>query len=252
MKILNIFLITLLLFCVSINAQCSFIDEEGKSYDVDRFGGKIQQVNATDGSGIMFNIFLCSANSVAPCSQASPVCLVRPEGTTYNCGKPNLSPWKTTVPYGSGIVANFYNGSTCSNGVPRSATINLICDQSVSEYQAIAAVLTTNCNFRFDIRSCGGCPGGCSSSNPNGSGLDIGWILIIVSGSIFILYFIVGAIVKYKYFNAEGTDLIVNKGFWFELPILIKEGTVYSYRQIAGASGYSKFWIFISYEPNHA
>jgi len=231
----------LMILYITLIGACSFTDTQGKSYDIDRLAGRQIDVDATDGTGVIFKMFLCGTNALSPCTVASPICLVRPEGTTYNLGRPNLTPWNTAMPYGSGAVANYYNGSACTGGTQRSATITLICDQTVPDYQVVTAALTTNCNFKFDIKSCGGCPGGCTSVDPNAtSSFDIGWIVIIVAGSTFVLYFIIGALVKWKVYDAQGADLIPNYGFWTNLPSLVRDGVLFIYSSITGGSGYAK------------
>jgi len=232
-------ILILMIVYISVIKCCSFTDPQGKKYDVDRITGKQIEVLSTDGTGSTFNMYLCSTNAISPCTVASPICLVRPDLVTYNLGRPNLTPWTPMVPYGSGVVANFYNGSVCNGGIMRSAIINLYCDQTVAAYEVVVAALTVNCIFRFDIKSCGGCPGGCTSVDPNppGSSFDIGWILIIVAAGTLVLYFIIGAIVKYNVYNASGLELIPNVEFWTGLPGLVKDGVMFIYGSITGNSG---------------
>lgn len=38
----------------------------------------------------------------------------------------------------------------------------------------------------------------------------------------FVIYFVVGAIIKKVQYNATGTDIVPNKDFWVLLPVLLK------------------------------
>jgi hypothetical protein len=45
-------------------------------------------------------------------------------------------------------------------------------------------------------------------------------------------YFIVGIIINKFKFQKEGLDMIPQRGFWFDLPFLIKDGFVFTFGPI--------------------
>jgi hypothetical protein len=94
---------------------------------------------------------------------------------------------------------------------------------------------TTN-KFQVSWESQYACPIG---SGGNNKGLSGGSIFLIILLVVIVVYFVAG-ILWQKYRNhATGSDLIPNKEFWTELPILVKDGCKFTVNKIRGKSGYS-------------
>jgi hypothetical protein len=73
------------------------------------------------------------------------------------------------------------------------------------------------------------CPINTGSGN---KGLSAGSILLIILLVLVVVYLVLG-ILWQKYRNhATGSDLIPNKEFWTELPILVKDGCVFTYFKV--------------------
>jgi len=56
---------------------------------------------------------------------------------------------------------------------------------------------------------------------------------------IAVLYLIIGAAVQFKVKGARGLELIPNLEFWKDLPFLMKDGCVYTFRKLTCKSDYS-------------
>jgi len=116
-----------------------------------------------------------------------------------------------------GKVYLFYTGDS-----GRTVDVYLHCDQSVTSEPTVDATGDSTgvlYYYVFDLHSCHACPGGCSGGIEAGI---IGIVLIVLLIFGVAVYFIMGAIVLRVKYEATGTDLIINKAFWLDVPHLIK------------------------------
>jgi len=135
---------------------------------------------------------------------------------------------------------NLYpNGSVCTGGLVRSTDIQFVCNMSSPQPFYVKQAYLNNCKYFFVLHTCHVCDQGCPGGN-NALGFDIGWLIIILFFSLFFVYVGVGAIVKWRIYNAEGLELIPNWGFWSDLPLLIKDGVFYLIGFATGKVGYTK------------
>jgi len=240
MKYYLVIIFTLIL-CILVNGQtgpCSY-SANGETYDISPIGYTDYPVIATDGTGTFYTRF-CGKTDYN-CNQPTSVCLLRPDGQTkYNCGQAWLSKGWSLTSNNPVTLDNLYpNGSVCSGGIYRSTDIQLVCNMTAPKPFWVKSATLSNCKYSFELHTCYVCDSPCSGSN-NSLGFDIGWLLIVIVFSLFIVYLIIGAVVKWKVYNAEGLELIPNWGFWSDLPLLIKDGVFYLVGLVTGNTSYAK------------
>eukprot|EP00112_Aurelia_sp_Birch-Aquarium-sp1_P002504 Seg1278.4 transcript_id=Seg1278.4/GoldUCD/mRNA.D3Y31 product="Cation-dependent mannose-6-phosphate receptor" protein_id=Seg1278.4/GoldUCD/D3Y31 len=87
------------------------------------------------------------------------------------------------------------------------------------------------------------CPGGCSYSpkQPSGSTankkLSTGSILCIVLVTLIFVYIIAGLVINKYALHKEGSDIIPQKSFWKDVPILVLDGCRFSFSKIKRGGG---------------
>jgi len=222
-------------------APCSYTDKDsGKTYDLSPIGFTDYEIVATDGTGTFYTRF-CSALTYS-CNAASSVCLLRPDGQTkYNCGQAWAATGWTLVTSEPQIhIQNlFTNGTKCTGGTVRTTEIDFFCNMTSPQpfYVKSAVLVPNSCKYVLTLHTCHVCDQGCGGSG-GGLSFDVGWLIIVIGISLFILYLLVGVVVKWRLYNAEGLDLIPNREFWFDLPILVKDGVFYLINLARG--GYNK------------
>lgn len=165
---------------------------------------------------------------------------------TFDNYKPNPS---------NGFIMVYTGGDFCkvydSN---RTTTIIVTCDKS-------SGVLTTHnatendCDYTIYASSEYACdPSGKGGDDDDGKGgnddgpkpkggssLDGGAIFLIILFSLIGAYIIGGIIVMVVVKKARGTDIIPNKEFWFDFPMLLKDGVMFLVGLVTGkgtSSGY--------------
>jgi len=124
---------------------------------------------------------------------------------------------------GDNILAKFGKGDD-----GRSSTITFTCDDSAGAGKPTYVAETPINSYQFSWTSAYACPkkGGGGGSG-GGLAIDVGWLIIILAIVCFVLYLVIGALIKKFKFGAEGTDIIPNKEFWVDLPSLIKDGFMF-------------------------
>lgn len=115
----------------------------------------------------------------------------------------------------------------------RVTKVYLNCDQcnhdgTISSVDASETSGGTESDYVLQLHSCHACPGGCGGGCGVAAGI-IGIVLIIVIIVSLVAYFIIGALLLKFHFHASGTDIIPNKSFWCQLPLLIKDGFVFTF-----------------------
>ncbi|CAH1793567.1 unnamed protein product [Owenia fusiformis] len=117
-----------------------------------------------------------------------------------------------------------------SSDITRQTKVILICEGT--EKFSVDALLTNPDTtyqwlYIYVLRAPQACPGG-------GGGLSAGSILCIVFVSFLVLYLLIGFIVTTFVQKKEGKERIPNSHFWFALPIMVKDGTVFVISKIPG------------------
>lgn len=96
--------------------------------------------------------------------------------------------------------------------------------------------------YVFHLRSKHVCPAGKIPSADKSGPIGISIMFLLVFGVFF--YFAMGMVVMRVKYNATGVDLVPNLAFWKNLPILIKDGTLFLLtpcRRLAGSEeGFSE------------
>jgi hypothetical protein len=116
--------------------------------------------------------------------------------------------------------------------------VYLKCDESATD-----PVITTNSDndaqltYVFYLTTIYACPSADPPSPTSPPGDDsiagaIGIVLIVVAFLGLLTYFIVGIIINKFKFQKQGLNMIPQKGFWFDLPFLIKDGFFFTFGPI--------------------
>jgi len=188
-----------------------------------------------NGRALQYYVQIC-ANTKFRCAERTPVCEQDLAGTlSYSLGQ--LSTQKlSTSPFGinKGVAVSYTNGIICGNGM-RSVAISLECDSTYQGKGVIFSVIEApTCTFIMQIATPYACPGLEPPVIP-GTGLDAGWIIIICVSAIFVLYIICGIVYKTKIATEKvdfpSVEMFPNVEFWKDLPVLIKDGSVFTYKK---------------------
>lgn len=137
----------------------------------------------------------------------------------------------------------------------RKMKISLVCDQNVpiSDREFIFDKEEPRFSYDFILKSQCACPttsGVCGAHTSDDVSLKessdpgvVGIVLMCLAFAGLVAYFIVGAVILRVRYQKSGTDLIIHKNFWKDLPFLVKDGVVFTfspcYNAIRGRSGYS-------------
>jgi len=126
---------------------------------------------------------------------------------------------------------------TTGSSAERTLIINLACDDSASATEEITEMTATKeygdyPAFKIVVTasSKAACP---SKDLPKPSGhlplgqYGVGGLIITLLFAFLVLYFIVGALLNKFKFQKEGADIIPQKEFWMDLPLLIKDGVLF-------------------------
>lgn len=103
--------------------------------------------------------------------------------------------------------------------------ITLECDSSEEgQLESIGPPekVDNSAHFPFKLRSKYACP--------RKSGLSTGSVLIIVFGSLLLVYIVAGILFNKFHRGATGKEVIPNVNFWMDFPLLVKDGVEFSYQ----------------------
>jgi hypothetical protein len=115
-------------------------------------------------------------------------------------------------------------------------TIEFICDPNAG-LGAMApgpqGAETSFNRFFFEWKSRIACPVKESGNHGRAGGISVGWILITVLGSVVVSYVVLGALYNRFLRKQDRFQTIVpHYDFWIALPGLVKDGIVFSYRNV--------------------
>jgi len=218
----------------------------GNSYDITpAYDINKDYVSPVDKGGNIYNVAPCHNTKLVCSPSSSPVCQVDGANKPHSCGTlasaslpTNIAQWTETTPLGQGFVVHYINGDSGRN-------VELTYQCGSSNTPTFVGVPTENPtkDYHITLNSKVGCkttstptPGPPTPSPPgSGSSFDPGWIFVIIVLGGLALYFVVGVIVKKFVFKAETVpEMIPQYEFWTSLPLLIKDGAVYSYLKVKG------------------
>jgi len=192
-------------------------------------------------NAVAYYVQIC-ATTKYKCNEQSPVCQQDLAGSlSYSLGSLTTQMFGSS-PFGvdKGVVVRYFNGIICGNGA-RSVTISLECDETYQGKGIIFSVVEApTCSFIMQIASPYACPG-LKPPSVTVLGLDIGWIIIICAAAVFVLYIVGGIVYKTKLasekVNFPSVEMFPNIEFWKDLPVLVKDGSVFTYNKIMTLMG---------------
>jgi len=124
-----------------------------------------------------------------------------------------------------GLTMSFQHGNSS-----RSFEIDFYCDVTAGPGIPSYTNESPALHYNFIWHSQYACPVDGPNPTPTG-GIGLGWILIIVGFTVFIIYWVAGILVLKFYKKNTGVDLIPNREFWSTLPGLVKDGVVWTFRK---------------------
>jgi hypothetical protein len=243
----------LVLFCLSVaNAQitCSFKGSvSGKTYDFTKLTNNAQDYvvqvpqggNVPIAYSITFN--LCRSIISTACSDKGTDvagCQQWPTPqNTYHEAIGKASGLQFAEQSFSG-AKDGYGGLVSFTGMVNQLNIQMLCAES--EGQPAFKEKQGSNQFFLTWSTPKACPVGAGPNNGGGSskkGLSVGSVMLIVLLVVTVVYF-VGGILFQKFRNhASGGDLIPNRQFWSELPLLVRDGFKFVIGKIRGGGSSS-------------
>ncbi|XP_065907405.1 uncharacterized protein [Dysidea avara] len=172
-------------------------------------------------------------------------------GAYRSIGAPNKTTFYTDD---TGLVSIMYGGG---NG-ERTMLVYLKCKKSQHKAEFTFYGEIVKNQYTFNLTSVCACPGECTENGPSGGGGGSGshhskaskiGIPGLVAISLFFIavtaYCVIGMIVMRVKYDRTGSDVIPNKGLWFALPSLVKDGVMFMFTPCRaacnrGGGGYSK------------
>lgn len=112
---------------------------------------------------------------------------------------------------------------------PREVFVYLICDKGDTNVTALGEPETLR--YEFEVRGKIACFGGAASVAAGLAGLIL--MLLLIVG--FALYCVIGAVIMKVKFEKTGSEIIPNKHFWTELPLMLKDGVLFTFSPCVSA-----------------
>ena len=131
-----------------------------------------------------------------------------------------------------GVKYMMNGGDSCgTNGkiVNHTLTLNIVCDKKVKELPTQFDITSTDdCAYYATINHKSGCP----ASSGGSGGLTFGGVFLIIFFVGGFCYFAAGFAYNMKYQQLQGLDALPNKGFWIEVPGLVKDGAFFTVEKL--------------------
>lgn len=227
-----------------INAQitCKFKGPSGKDYDfsplkedkVDYFVNIPQ--SATTPIPYTIKLNLCRPIIDTMCNDAGSDVAACQEWPTpdfkYHAALGSAS--GITFAEGKTTGEGGYGGTVSFTGMANQVNINFICEEKAGAGTPTFMDKPNQNTFLLQWKSKYACPAGFKEAASGG--LSAGSVMLIILLVVTIVYF-VGGILFQKFKNhAEGADLIPNRQFWTELPLLVRDGFKFVIGKVTGKS----------------
>lgn len=240
----------LCVFCLQVYAgdtctavdQCTCRTEDGKYislWDVDRRF----TVKDTLDRGFTYSYRPCSIlSNVGAACDGNLACQTYGSASFAIAYKPQLV--KTAYDFSLSLYTFTYTGSTDKpSGTVRKTIIQLKCDPKATVPALDTFFEQPNFVYTSTLTSKCACPGGCKRKTPaptpskEKSGLSTGSVLCIILLVLVIVYFFGGILICKYALHKENADVIPHREFWKDLPVLIKDGFVFTYGKLKRKNG---------------
>eukprot|EP01062_Namystynia_karyoxenos_P066840 TRINITY_DN60761_c0_g1_i1.p1 TRINITY_DN60761_c0_g1~~TRINITY_DN60761_c0_g1_i1.p1 ORF type:complete len:331 (+),score=77.21 TRINITY_DN60761_c0_g1_i1:109-1101(+) len=129
-------------------------------------------------------------------------------------------------------------GSVFPFGAPRYMSTTLVCDLSLYDEQVIATSDALGCtgrgydydpwHFSWSFRTRWACPEAPPMPPPPPPPVHGTSLVLVLLGASVVAYLVAGVAIN-RYRGFHGTDMIPNKAFWADLPLLVRDGAVFAY-----------------------
>jgi len=217
----------------------------GKAYDFNQFAKNSDYSFPDDaGKGYTFFTNLCQQIISSPCPPGTSMCQ-----TWAGSGLAALGVFSTMVVTAAesggtnGYGAKFsFNGGTQG----REYEMDMKCDPTVMN-QGSPAFMGENppLHYNFEWRSIFACPLDFIKKEEEGqkkSPLGGGSIILIIVLVLVVVYLVGGVLFNKFYKKENGIELIPNRGLWFAIPGLVKDGFMFLVNKVfrRGNNAYSK------------
>jgi len=186
------------------------------------------------GTQFLYKLNLCGLVTEPVCYQLQgSMCQYNQANSFYHvCGTWAYDPvpiWSALNGH-DGVVIELNNGDgPCPDGSNRLTVITLHCDPTAPIRPATFTVVPiSQCGYGIDIRSSAACP----VTTP--SGLSGGWIFILILVVAATIYIAVGCGYKRHKKGLVGMESFPNIDFWRQLPVLVKEGCLFTWSKCRG------------------
>lgn len=229
---------------VSAQVQTCTFTSNGHTWDMSGLikSGNEQPWSVTDGPyTYMFNVCGRLTGSACTASGGSAYQAITgpPLSQCIMTGNYGQNTWKLLDigNPGAGIVLTYGGGDACG-GRPRETVIQFKCDKNAIPGYPLSAreQLPPGCSYLIEFQTAYACLDAPPPPSKDG-GIGGGWIFFIIYTVGFTVYCIVGIIIKIQRYNARGSDIIPNKGFWSELPSLVKDGVKFAIEKLKSCCG---------------
>jgi len=176
-----------------------------------------------------------------PCSGSNYAVLINGTGVNQKCfsiGDASIAPTFSDGMNGpgGGVTITYRTPSTslASNCL---TAVRVNCNSQINYVWKNIQPTASNCTYLITVQSSTGCK---LKISPPPSGLSGGSIFLIIFFVGLATYFMVGALIKWKFMGAPvGVDMIPNVEFWTSLPGLFVAGCVFTKDKIMGLFGRS-------------
>lgn len=181
-----------------------------------------QDVNSTSlNDTYKYSYNPCNAFSEGGCTIDTAVCQISKDGQNYFViGEQE----KVSFSFADQkhVIATYGSSSE------RQTTVTLVCATKKEErLEVFGETQPESMKYNMTLYSVCACPDGCVSKIPTNEGLSTGSIMVIFFFVILCCYLVGGMLFQKIVKGAEGREIIPHYEFWFDFPLLIRDGVVF-------------------------
>jgi len=193
----------------------------------------------------LYTVQLCGLSKDTFCATHAPnpgsICQFKYPKVFYHVLSGFTTPAPVWQPYNNdpklGVTVTLANGDTCGFSGPRTVTINMICTPSVDPGKTFTVIQPNDCSYDIQFPTAVACPGYQPQNQGGGggkSGLSGGTIFLILLIVLIPVYIVAGFVYKMKMKGTTGIESCPNIEFWRLLPVLIKDGFLFTWSKLRG------------------